>query len=469
MGVFERSGPSIRGVTNDRAVLIALALVAVLSGWVGCRAGPAPVARPDVYVLLVDTLRADHLGAYGYARGTSPRLDEFAASALVFSRVVAPAPWTLPSVGSLMTATYPSVHGLRTRTGERWLTTMRPGLTSLAQVLRDAGYRTVAVVTNPWMRDENGLLHGFDEQHLLTADTRAEQVNRTARALLENADARPTFLYLHYMDVHGPYAARPVNGTDVLGPVPPSGQRPLTQSELLSVPAYLRLRGASTLAAYVDAYDRGIASWDRAFGDWIAWLAGTERLDRAIVTVLSDHGEELLDHGGWNHGSTLYEEQVAVPWILRLPREAARGRREAVVSLIDVAPTILAVLQLPVPSTMEGRDAFDPSVAATPRTFFSETEVRLGGHPDPASRQRAVRRGSKKLIVGPRGQHCFDLQVDPSERASASDRHCERELLGELEAWTRKSGERAQALGQSAERALSPADAEHLRALGYID
>jgi arylsulfatase A-like enzyme len=164
--------------------------------FVGC-SRPGETQRPDVMLLLVDTLRADHLGLHGYPRPTSPALDRFAEDALVFDSVVSPAPWTLPAVGSLLTSTYPSVHGLRTRSGPKLSTRMREGLSTLAETFREAGYRTAAVVTNPWVNTAgHGLQRGFDF-YVGDVDKTADEIHELARTILEEDDPRPLFLYLH--------------------------------------------------------------------------------------------------------------------------------------------------------------------------------------------------------------------------------------------------------------------------------
>jgi len=188
----------------------------------------------------------------------------------------------------------------------------------------------------------NGAIHNWLElqQGFETYETAlrepADFVHARARRILEADDPRPVFLYLHYMDVHGPYVAQRDESLPTLGPVEERARRPLTRAEKKKVPSYLRIPKARTVSGYVDAYDRGIQIWDRSFGEFARWLDETGRLGNTIVVIVSDHGEELLEHGGWNHGLTVFEEQIYVPWILRIPGEAGRRIDGAAVSLIDV-------------------------------------------------------------------------------------------------------------------------------------
>lgn len=429
-------------------------------------APPAAPVQRDILLLLVDTLRADHLGLYGYPRATSRHLDAFGLSALVFERVLAPAPWTLPSVASVMTGAYPSVHGLCAKDGETELETLRPGLATLAEGLQAAGYRTAAIITNPWLKGRaHGLQRGFEHYEVLTGID-AREVHAQATKLLRAEDARPLFLYLHYMGPHGPYHRHPVLGREVLGPLPERYDRPLTAAEQAALPGYLRLDGPQELGTYVDRYDAAIHAWDQAFGEWMARLEARAPERAPIVCVIADHGEEFVEHGGWNHGETLYAEQLSVPWILRLPGRAP-GRVDAPVSLIDVAPTLLAAVGAPIPPTMAGQDVLAHALAST-RALFAETDVRMGGIADPAYRQRSVRIGTRERIERPGGVECYDLALDPTQaEAGCGEAEGDATLESALRAWSEASARAAEQLGTSKRVELDPALLEELRELGY--
>ena len=435
--------------------------------------------RPDVQLLVVDTLRASSLSAYGYPRTTSPSLTAFAESAVVFEDVVASAPWTLPSVASILTGNYARVHGLRARQGTHATTTLRPGLVTLAEAFHEAGYRTIALVSNPWVSGpEHGLARGFDVYRSFdgfdaVGSGSADVLHENAQQALEFSDDRPVFLYVHYMEPHGPWQGAP-DATADYGPAPPELVRALTADEaaLVNAEPALRLPGATRLDDYIDAYDDAIHAWDRSFGRYVAWLEASGRLDRTVVAVTSDHGEEFVEHGRWGHGHAMYQELLRVPWVLALPGERSGRRIAHPVSLIDVGPTLLAAAGVAVPGTMVGIDALGPAAAtsAEARDLFSETDIGDYARFDPNSPKTStvLRRGTAKLIADRSGLRLFDLASDPGEQAPQRVASGER-LPRRLESWKRATRERAQGLGETGQREVPAEVREQLRALGYGD
>lgn len=449
-----RSGPS---KTVTRGLLFGAVLL--------CSCSQSPPQPPDVVLIVVDTLRADHLGVYGYERATSPELDRFAQDAIVFDNVVSPAPWTLPAVASMLTSTYPTVHGLRSRGEKNARTRMRDGLPTLAGAFAEAGYRTVAVGTNPWVNTEgHGLQQGFEDYHALR-DAGADAVNALAQEILEADDGRPVFLYLHYMDVHGPYPTPDVRVAD-LGPVAPRYVRGLTKRERRTLSRYLRMAGVTSLDGYLDAYDRGIRIWDGHFGELLSGLEARGRLAESVVAVTSDHGEEFLEHGGWNHGYTVYDEQIWVPWILRVPGSSSR-RVGGLTSLIDVAPTLLAAAGLDLPGSMTGVNVLADDGPGPTRVVLSETHIRGGDAAHQVERPlAAMRRGHLKWIVDRDVRRCFDLVEDPRE---ANPARCDEAGFEELAARIDQLVQHAKALGHTGEFESSPEQQEQLRQLGYLE
>jgi len=453
-----------------RRWLIAFLVLSLSPAQLGCdRQALDRGIKPDVYLLLVDTLRADHLSLYGYERPTSPHLDRFARSAIVFENAVATAPWTLPSVASVMTGVYPSAHGLRATLSAEKATALRPEVTTLAEELASRGYRTVAIITNPWLMPKRfGLARGFEEYIPLIMEN-APVVHELAREVITRDDPRPLFLYLHYMDPHGPYDRHTDTDPAGLGPLPANLERELTADESASLPLYLRLSDTTDLGSYIRAYDRAIYAWDESFGSWIRWLDARKSVPAPVVVVVADHGEEFTERGSWNHGATLYEEQLSVPWLLRLPGRPPMRVSDRVVSLIDVAPTLLAALGLPVAKTMMGSDVLSPKFAAD-RPVFAETEVRIGGISDPHFVQRAVQRGKRKYIQRPSGPECYELASDPLERSPDCVASAWRDRArADLERWARENEKLASILGASDPVELDSELREQLRAIGYAE
>ncbi|HMB55417.1 MAG TPA: sulfatase, partial [Thermoanaerobaculia bacterium] len=318
-----------------------LAAALSLLGCLACAApGDAP-APPDVVLVVVDTLRADHVGWDGYRRDTTPNLDRLAAESVVYSQARAQAPCTSPSVNSLLTSRHP------------WTFTGRPyghlgiprDVPTVATLLRDAGYRTAAVSASPVVRArpneinrEGGFGQGFD-LFLDGCERRdAACVNRRAETLLRLLPS-PRFFYLHYFDPHDPYAAP--EGAGFAGSYG-GGDEAVGEGDPL--PAVRRLHetgdaglSAAEVAHLVDRYDDEIAWVDEQLGELIAGLD----LDRTLLIVTSDHGESFLEHGHLQHCRSLYDEEIRVPLLVRPPGGTAATRVDDPVALLDVAPTLL--------------------------------------------------------------------------------------------------------------------------------
>jgi arylsulfatase A-like enzyme len=385
---------------------------------------PPPGTSPsNVIILLVDTLRADHVGCYGYKRDTSPNLDAFAEEAIRFETVTSQAPWTNPSVASILTSLYPSTHHLMTFKKDGKIRRLADSATTLAEALRDNGYHTAAITTNPWISRNTGLDQGFDTFKRLRVGKGGEsapapELNGKALEWLTTLSAEPFFLFLHYMDVHGPYL--PPEPYRSMFSDPETPPRLLTDREKKWIPRYLKIDGAETLDVYIDRYDGQIRFWDDHFAELMERLASGGFLDNTIILVTSDHGEEFLDHGGWNHGPKLYEEQIAVPMIMRLP--ADRHRASTIpdeVELIDIMPTILSLAGID-PVTGQQGDDLSPLIAGEPwqpRPAFSEAAVKGGGFPLPKGVLKSVRVGDIKTIANlTTGEAmAFDLSTNPRE------------------------------------------------------
>lgn len=430
----------------------------------------AKSSGPNVLVISIDTLRADHLSCYGYERKTSPRIDALASEGVLFEQVVAAAPWTLPSYGSLFTACTPAVHragvnaaheelfGRDEDSPKEELEILRGDLPTLAEELSAAGFATAGFHANSFLRAKNGVDRGFDrwvfyQYHVsFGVDLALDWIDRCGGA--------PWFCFLHVMDVHQPYVP------------PPPFDRKFSDRSHAEVadypPAIDGLRAKrpddATVRLLVDEYDGAIAYADDEIGRLLDRLQAKGVLDRTLVVVHSDHGEEFWEHGGYEHGHTEYAELLRVPLILRWPGPLPAGRRVTPrVRLIDLMPTVLDLLRLPPAGGIEGRSLLPllEGKAEAPRECISEATLH-------------GRREIKALTVGPesfvlRGTGpglLFDLAADPQE---AKDLAAERRSRAqELEGRLRK---RHEAILQSAVRAramqLSDADRRRLREMGY--
>jgi choline-sulfatase len=315
-------------------------------------AQPAPGARPlNVIVYLVDTLRADHLGCYGYARPVSPRIDAFSRQAVRFRHTVAQSSWTRPSTCTILTGLLPRTHGVNGRRD-----VLSEAAVTLAERLRERGYETAGFITNGNVARGFGLAQGFKTYRMLPGKRNsATDVNAAAAEWLATQWTKdaPFFLYLHTAEPHAPY-----------NPPPPFRQRfaPGVQDENLSRLRFLKRLEKRDIAAtpevrkhLLDLYDAEIAANDDAFGALLELLVQRGLWQDTVIVFLSDHGEEFLDHGGWEHGKTLHNEMLDVPLIVRAPGLATGKVVERQAQHADVVPTILDLLRLPVPPGLEGR------------------------------------------------------------------------------------------------------------------
>ena len=283
--------------------------------------GPAPLpagdpARPDVLLISIDTLRADHVGAYGYERATTPRLDALAASGARFSQMWSAAPWTLPSHATMLTGRLPLHHGAIE--GDR---SIDPGAPRLPQGFRDAGYAAIGVVSTMYVSKKFGFDQGFDtfvdfgidsEKKNLSGDVRAEQVFEEAlRLAREQAPGKPVFAFVHVYDVH--YAYEPPSPWD-------------EKFDRKTAPGDAKYKkydwyakhplSADQLEHQKAQYDEEVAYVDDRLGTFVdAWRASRT----AYVAVTADHGEEFGERGSWGHAHTLYPEQLHVPWVVSGP------------------------------------------------------------------------------------------------------------------------------------------------------
>ncbi len=350
--------------------------------------GAEPAARaPNVVLYVVDTLRADHLGVYGYHEDTSPVIDRFAEGGVVFERAYAPSSWTKPSMVTLMSGLDAVGHGVEDRLD---VIPARVGL--LVEHLKAGGYATFAAVTNPNVLPHWGFDRGFDVYEDLGAaghTARADVVSDWAVARMDELSARePFLLYLHVIDPHAPY----------------------------DPPAPFDTRFSAPLG--VGGYDGEIAFVDAEFGRLLEALRERGIEEDTMVVLVADHGEELLDHGNFGHGSTVFEEVVRVPLVIRLPGGAFAGARiRARATLADVFSTVLAVAGRPVPDGVDGRDLRqtlegEPAWASRPILL----SVRTTG-PE-SSLVRGVVEGPYKYVRSSRpvaSEALYDVEDDPEE------------------------------------------------------
>lgn len=478
----------------------ACAFVAALGivSFLGCRGGQ-PNRCCDVVLVNIDTLRADHLGTYGYWRNTSPTIDRLASEGAVFSQAMATSSYTRESVSSLFTGRYPSCAGT---TG--WDAHPAESVPSVAKRLRDAGYFT-AFVSLTTMLGHPAFARGFERVEQVTHDWGVSRAGpRLAQRALELWKQAPAgkkrFFYLHFLDPHGPYDPPP----EVLERfAPPLSDRVLDLYRDIRprFPQLVREGFGMHDPRFLEAvrrYDAEIAHTDDSLRLLLEGLAETGDLQHTLLIVTADHGEEFLEHGFVEHAWTLYQEVLHVPLIVWRPGLVKPGRHAGWVSTADIAPTLLALLGLPLRDAFDGVPLFTrgkpgrPAEAEVPeRPLFAELLV------GERNVLRAVLDGGWKYVAAVRW-------LEPEERAAAAEQENERrqrsgggqvppwgtavreelfrlasdarektnlvsrapEIASELRAHIEKFERRCPARAP-APRTLAPAEAERMRVLGY--
>jgi arylsulfatase A-like enzyme len=339
-------------------------LLGAASLLVGCDGKPHPeasAARPNLLFIAVDTLRADRLGCYGNPRGLTPSIDRLAREGVRFESCFAHAPWTLPSFASLFTSLVPEQHGAGGRAGE--FHGLRPGVPTFPERFQSAGYATKAIVNVDFLSPAFGLMRGFDDTDSVFFENNHEM--RDARSTtdaavrwLDQHRHEAFLLFVHYFDPHAEYDppqpfreqfAAAVDRTSKGFAFGSREQVVLLRNGLAPLdPA--DVRRAEQL------YDGEVAYADHEIGRLLDSLSALGLDENTLVVFTADHGEEFLDHGGWEHGHTLYDEILHVPLILRQKGRIAPRVVPTPVGHIDLAPTLCAWCQVSPAQTFTGRD-----------------------------------------------------------------------------------------------------------------
>jgi arylsulfatase A-like enzyme len=453
-GIREHSGCFPR-----TAVLGFVALLALAGG---CTCGtPAPdAAVPRNLILIsIDTLRADRLGAYGYDRATSPAMDALARSGVRFETAIAEAGWTLPSHVTLMSGLPPALHGATVPTRK-----VSADVPLLAEVLRDAGFHTVGLTAGRFLAKRFGFDRGFvyfDDGGLSFKRALAGAGARIA----EMDSAERFFVFIHTYDVHCPYDPPPAYAARF--ETRPKADH-LETSGRCGNPHYNKMALTAGQARFIsDRYDGSIRYADDLLSGFLTRLERLGVLDTTVVAIVSDHGEEFLEHGKVGHRGTLYIQSLRVPWLMAGPGLPPRVVREPV-GLADVMPTLLDLLAVPAPP-MRGSSLMPvirgERVARGDRMIFSQNDWGLnlysavvGDHHIIVDNIRAVAR-------------FYDWREDPEERTNRVGRDAVRDRELWLAARSRFRALKNDEARVAAEK-LGPVSAEQreqLSALGYVE
>ncbi len=429
----------------------------------------------DVVLIVVDTLRADHLTQYGYDRKTSVGIDEFTADATVFTRAYSNSSWTVPSVASLLTGQLPTRHGV-----VRQSAVLPDELTTLAETLSAAGWRSAGFSGNVFVGARTGFDQGFErfdghERGVLAYPDVSALLAQVDPWLKELPGSRTAvFLYFQPMNCHGPYRVPAEHRADLLGRAPSDEfqyQGPRMKAILRGDLTARTQVTPDVVESLVEEYDTAVRYSLDAVSELLERLRAARRYENALVIVTADHGEELFDHGGFSHAYSLFEEVVRVPLWIKLPRQTEGAVVDQPVSLADLYPTILDVLDLDQPVGLDGESLLPLLEKRADAGRFDRRPLVFDTRWKNRAVASAILLGRYKLIeiesdyAGRRNTRLlFDLGRDPGERQDLASREPEtaEALAARLRAFTA-------GLPPGSEAEVVELEAAALEALGYVD
>jgi arylsulfatase A-like enzyme len=483
---------TVGGSVGAYVILIAVAGLVAGGIWLATRPPRAPAPetipaalqdKPNIILIMVDALRADRLSCYGYGPQISPNIDALAGDAIRFETCIAQASWTKPSTATLFTSLYPSSHQAIYKSN------MLPDpVVSIAELLSAEGYFALGFANNANITPIFNFGQGFDEyiflkpsyffmspesgfqltaynqlrlirerfvsqaKHVYHYYQDAQVVNKNVISWLEKLQHGRFFTFIHYMETHDPYFVHPYNG---VGYARVSNPKP----------------NPSVAGLYSETYDGELRYVDQAVGDLCRWLKNRDLYDDALIILTADHGQEFYEHGGWWHGTTLYEEQIHVPLIVKLPRGQGAGTTDGrMVRILDIAPTITTLVGISPHPSMQGLSFLSSSSSPWPgaEEVFSEEDHE-------GNVIRSLRTRTWKFIQAnpnnPRGLPevaLFHLEEDPVELNNLA---AQRQDLVEI-LRPRLENTSSMALGESVtpqERDIDEATRERLKSLGYVE
>ncbi|MFQ5352093.1 MAG: sulfatase [Candidatus Binatia bacterium] len=430
---------------------------------------PSPARQPPHIILITaDTLRADHLGAYGYERPTSPNIDRLATQSTLFSNAVTVIPKTGPSFTTMFSGRYPAEHRVGSNT-----VGIPANLPLLAEKLAESGYRTAGFVSNPVVRSATGYGRGFVTYQFHGGPAAMHDVTRSFLSWADQAWEQPTFVWIHYIDPHGPYRPPPAYEQMFLAdPLAQSDRRVALNPQpgsfsdankvLGAIPKYQRHGNDTRVAAYIARYDAEIRAMDDEVGKILAFLRERELFERSLVVFTSDHGESLGEHNSYfEHGWFAYEPTLRVPLLIKPPGRHRGTTATEQVSNLDLMPTVLAAAAHGDTPDVPGRNIL--GVIPPHRAVLIENSDR---YPDKYVGVRTSRWKYLRRLSDSR-EELYDLAADPGEmRNLARD---DADVLTEL----RREHEKISASISARQPSKPGPDTEEirrqLRSLGYLE
>lgn len=452
----------------NRAAVCALLLLAVFNTAMYVDENHNTPRSPNIILVLVDTLRADRLGCYGFPEGTSPNIDAFSADSIQFEQAIAAAPWTSPSIASIITSQSAATLGIMLAWHSS-LMNLANRFVTMAEICKENNYLTKGIISNALIARKTGFGQGFDsydEENALGHDhISSPSVTRKAIAFVEANRDRKFFLFLHYFDPHCNYI--PHGGynrvPDYAGPL--NSEIPIT--DLLDMAPYMSQHDIDYLR---NNYESEIHYTDRHIGMFLDRLRKLDLYDNALIIFTSDHGEEFFDRGNYyiGHTETLYQELIHVPLLIKLPGASEKTIVPQAVDLIDLLPSVMDFCKLKLPEGDQfAGEVFDlqrPRLYPEEKPIFSDTC-------HPVLRMRSVIRQGWKLIDYPnmRLKKLYDLKRDPLEKENLYG-SCEQvsdQLEALLQQWKAPTNMPVDTPPRD-EMGFSDKEKARLKALGYM-
>lgn len=429
---------------------------------------------PNIIILLIDALRKDHVGVYGYNRDTTPNIDLFSQKAIVSQDVVSQSSWTVPSVASLFSSLYPSVHGTNTHHGKKKSDSLDKKIVTFAEVLKEKGYVTGAFVANCLICKRFFFDQGFDVYDPIDKKAPkplAEELNKKALKWIKKNKKKPFFTYLHYMDVHGPYEApKPYDSFFKSIKCRPLSIQEANKLQYLS---HGRERDNNNLNYYIDQYDGEIRYVDYHIGQFLKRLKEYGLFDNTIIIITSDHGEAFFEHGFCDHGWSLYDEEINIPLIVKFPKSIKfKNFCHHRIELFDINATILYILNYNFPYKTNDKNLISDLNDETFNDFIFSEE--LSNKPNRPPKIAMIKGDFKAIYMVDEEKvtELYDLEKDKLEEKNLInvelDRHWEFEK--EIESWQKEKLQEKNKLGLEKTKVvrIEQIRIEQLKSLGYL-
>lgn len=414
-------------------------------------AGATP---PNVVVIMIDTLRADHLGLYGYERNTSPTIDAFGRENLTCSYAFTSAPWTPPAVASILSGLYATSHRMLPPTeheaAKNAVAKLGQEVQTLPEIFKAHGYNTAGISPNPWISKKFGFDQGFDSFAFMHR-ARGSQINQAAISVVDALidKKEPFFLYLHYLDPHSPYSPPKDFKGRFKGPI---NERSYSDEELRKL----------------NLYDDEIFYLDSILAKLFEFFKSRGIYEDMVIALVADHGEQFMERGNHGHGYQLFNEEIRVPLIIKSGSTKSAGVLDAPTSVIDIAPTVLALAKIPAPSTLQGVNLLDSKKVAARSGVYSEVWRRF-------TQKAFIRRNGDKLIstsgapadVKWAPDQVYQIKNDKHELTRMDNPALVTELKSNLEN-TYQYALKHQVDAKEESTVVDSSTLEQLRSLGYL-